>query len=668
MGICLASSWNTDLVKQVGHAIGHEAKEYGVDLLLAPGMNLLRNPLCGRSFEYYSEDPFVTGSMATAMTLGIQSQGVGVCAKHFAVNSQESDRDRVDERVSQRALRELYLKGFEMLVKKGKPWALMSSYNKINGVYAQNNKELLTTILRDEWGFNGMVVTDWIGVRSDLPVWTEPDAGNELLMPGYSRQVREIIAAVKDGRLSEKILDREVRRILQYIVKTPRFHNYQYSNQPDLKADANISRQASTEGMVLLKNEAVNGNPALPLSGVKTVALLGVNSYDFLSGGLGSGSLHVPYVVDLKEGLNKEGVSTTEQLTKIYESYIPYALQKLHADMNPEMWFLYTGKPKLPEVELSSRCIEQACDKADAAIITIGRQAGEGMDRDIATDFQLSPAELSMIDRASSVFHQHNKPVIVILNSGAALETASWRDKADAILVAWQPGEEGGAAIADILLGKVNPSGHLTQSWPLSIYDDPSTKNYPQKPDYYNMIYKFSKGQLQGVNYSNHEEDIYVGYRYYDTFKKKTAYPFGYGLSYSSFSFSNVQAGVRDDGLDVTVTVKNIGSKAGKQVAQVYVSAPGAILQKPAKELKAFAKTKELKPGESQTLSMHIDRRELASFDEAHSQWVGEAGVYRILVGDNVENILGEAKVKLNQYTEKVHNVMRPTEEQQLLH
>ena len=668
VGTCLASTWNTELVEQVGRCIGNETLEYGCDVVLGPGMNLHRSPLCGRNFEYYSEDPIVTGIIGTAMVKGIQSQGVGVSAKHFAVNSQESDRTRVNERLSQRALRELYLRGFEKMVRNSHPWTLMASYNRINGVYAQNNKELLTTILRDEWGFDGIVMTDWIGIRPDLPTWTEPDAGDDLLMPGYGKQAEAIVEAVKDGKLSESVLNREVKRILEYIVKTPRFRGYKFSNKPDLKAHAEVTRQSSTEGMVLLKNTAFGrGETTLPLKNVKKVALFGVNSYDFMSGGLGSGCVNVPYVVDMKQGLKNVGIETTKQLTDIYENYIAYAKLKLKADKNPEMWFLDQGQPKLPEIEISRRCAEASCREADAAIITIGRQAGEGMDRDIKTEFNLTDDEKSMIERVSSVYHQAGKPVVVILNSGSVMETASWRDAVDAILVAWQPGEEGGNSVADVLTGKVNPSGHLTMTWPISAYDVPSTTNFPQTPEYYNFTEKYAAGYMKGVNFTNHDEDIYVGYRYFDTFGKTVAYPFGYGLSYTTFKFSNLKASAKGDKVNVSVTVTNTGKTAGKQVAQIYVSAPKGNIEKPKRELKGFAKTRSLKPGESQTLNITLDRRDLTSFDEANSQWLGNAGDYAIEVGDNVENIASSVNVKLAEYTEKVHNVMKPDAKLNLL-
>lgn len=657
VGTCLASTWNTDLVRKVGEAIGNETLEYGCDVVLGPGMNLHRNPLCGRNFEYYSEDPVVTGLMGTAFVLGVQSQGVGVSAKHFAVNSQESDRTRVDERLSQRALRELYLKGFEMMVRKSNPWTIMSAYNKVNGVYAQGNKDLLTNILRNDWGYKGIVETDWIGKREDLPVEQEVAAGNDLMMPGYPAQVKDIVNAVKSGKLDVNDVDRNVRRMLEYIVKTPRFKGYKYSGEPDLKAHAAITRQSSTEGMVLLKN-----NAALPIRGLKTVALFGVNSYDFMSGGLGSGAVNVGYSVDMVTGLKNIGVATTPQLTEIYQNYVKYAKAKLKADKNPMMWFLNQGQPKLDEIDITERCVANEEPKADAAIITIGRQAGEGMDRQINGEFNLSKTEQDMIFRVSDAFHAKGKKVIVIINSGSVMETASWRDRVDAILVAWQPGIEGGNSVADILTGKVNPSGKLTMTWPIAATDHPSTANFAKEYDMY--TYKnmegWGKGNIPGVDFSNHEEDIYVGYRYFDTFKKDVAYPFGFGLSYTTFEMGKPSVKANGKNIEVSVIVKNTGKVAGKQVAQVYVTAPKGAYEKPAKELKTFGKTRELKPGESQTLKMTLEKRDLASFDEANSQWKVDAGNYLFQVGTDVESIKGTATLKVAEYTEKTSSACAP--------
>ena len=661
IGSCLASTWNTDLVSKVGEAIGNETMEYRCDVILGPGMNLHRNPLCGRNFEYYSEDPLLTGKIAAAYINGVQSQGAGVSAKHFAVNSQETDRTSVDERVSQRAAREIYLRGFEIAVRESNPWTIMASYNKINGEFSMGNHDLLTKILRDDWGYQGIVMTDWIGIREGLPTIREVQAGNDLMEPGQPAQVEEIIKGVKDGKLPIADVDRNVRRMLEYIVKTPSFHKYPASNAPDFKAHAAITRQSAAEGIVLLKN-----NGTLPWKeNVKTVALFGENSYDFLSGGTGPGCVHPPYVIDMLEGLKNAGIQSSPTLTDIYRKYIDYARVKFQAERHPAKWYQneYFGQQKYPEFGLSPIAIGKEVQTADAAIITIGRQAGEGVDRDIDTEFNLIPEEHALIVDVCNAFHQSGKPVIVIINSGSVIETASWSGYPDAILCAWQPGMEGGNSIADLLTGKVNPSGKLTMTWPLAATDHPSTKNFPGALDDYTFqMMVGNNAPIPGHAYTNHEEDIYVGYRYFDTFNRDVAYPFGYGLSYTTFEFSKPSCRVDGRGttVNITVTVKNTGNLAGKEVAQVYVQAPKGRLEKPVQELKAFAKTRELKPGESQTLTMAVPVRDLASFDEANSQWLTEAGTYTFRIGSSSRDIQATASVTLKEYTEKTTNALAP--------
>ena len=668
IGSCLASTWNTELVKKVGEAIGNETKEYRCDVILGPGMNLHRNPLCGRNFEYYSEDPLLTGKIASAYIQGVQSQGAGVSAKHFAINSQETDRTAVDERVSQRAARELYLRGFEIAVRESDPWTIMASYNQVNGQYSMGNHDLLTKILRDDWEYKGIVMTDWIGIRQGLPTISEVHAGNDLMEPGQPAQVDEIIAGVKNGKLNMADVDRNVRRMLEYIVKTPSFHKYPASNNPDFKAHAAITRQSAAEGIVMLKN-----NGALPWKNgaIKTVALFGENSYDFLSGGTGSGCVHPPYVVDMLEGLKNAGITSSATLTDIYRKYIEFAKVKFQAERHPAKWYQMEmfGQQKYPEIAIDPICVNKELNNADAAIITIGRQAGEGVDRDITTEFNLIPEERNLIVDVCNAFHSAGKPVIVIINSGSVIETASWSGYPDAILCAWQPGMEGGNSIADLLTGKVNPSGKLTMTWPISATDHASTKNFPGNIDDYTFkMMVGSKVPIPGHAYTNHDEDIYVGYRYFDTFKQNVAYPFGFGLSYTTFAFSKpVVKAKGKDAVEVSITVKNTGSVSGKEVAQVYVKAPEGKLEKPAQELKAFAKTRELQPGESQVLTMTIPVRDLASFDEADSQWFTEAGTYTFRIGNSSRNIAVTASIKLAEYTEKTTNALAPKQKLNLL-
>ena len=667
IGSCLASTWNTELVNQVGQAIGNETKEYRCDVILGPGMNLHRNPLCGRNFEYYSEDPLLTGRIAAAYINGVQSQGAGVSAKHFAVNSQETERTAVDERLSQRAARELYLRGFEIAVRESNPWTIMASYNKINGEFSMGNHDLLTKILRDDWGFKGIVMTDWIGIREGLPTTREVQAGNDLMEPGQPAQTKEIVEGVKSGKLDIKDVDRNVRRMLEYIVKTPSFHKYPATNSPDFKAHAAITRQSAAEGIVLLKN-----NGTLPWKGgIKTVALFGENSYDFLSGGTGSGCVHPPYVVDMLQGLENAGIKSSPVLTDIYRKYIEFAKVKFQAERHPAKWYQreYFGQQKYPEISISPIAINNEVSTADAAIITIGRQAGEGVDRDIDTEFNLIPEERALITDVCNAFHQAGKPVIVIINSGSVIETASWSQYPDAILCAWQPGMEGGNSIADLLTGKVNPSGKLTMTWPIAATDHASSKNFPGQIDYYSFKDMVANRRpIAGHTYTNHEEDIYVGYRYFDTFQKDVAYPFGFGLSYTTFEMTKpVVKAKGKDAVEVSITVKNTGSVAGKEVAQVYVQAPKGRLEKPVQELKGFAKTRSLQPGESQTLTIVIPVRDLASFDEAGSQWLTEAGTYTFRIGASSRDIQATASLKLNEYTEKTSNALAPQQKLRLL-
>ena len=675
IGTCLASTWNTELVGRVGEAIGNETKEYRCDVILGPGMNLHRNPLCGRNFEYYSEDPLLTGKIAAAYINGVQSQGAGVSAKHFAVNSQETDRTGVDERVSQRAARELYLRGFEIAVRESQPWTVMSSYNRVNGQYSMGNHDLLTKILRDDWGFKGIVMSDWIGIRRGLTTVSEVQAGNDLMEPGQPAQVQEIIDGVKNGQLDIKDVNRNVRRMLEYIVKTPSYNKYPYTNKPDLTAHAAITRQSACEGIVLLKNNGTlpwNSQFSIPHSqSIKTVALFGENSYEFLSGGTGSGCVHPPYVVDMLTGLKNAGIMSSPVLTDIYRKYIEFARVKFQAERHPGKWFQteMMGQQKYPEIGLSPIAINKEVSKADAAIITIGRQAGEGIDRDIATEFNLVPEEHALIMDVCNAFHAQGKPVIVVINSGSVIETASWSGYPDAIICAWQPGMEGGNSIADILTGKVCPSGRLTMTWPLAATDHPSTKNFPLNDDLFSFSNMKNDGRpVPGHDYTNHEEDIYVGYRYFDTFGRQVAYPFGYGLSYTTFDYSKPTAKVNGDLVTVSVNVKNTGSMAGKEVAQVYVTAPRGSIEKPAKELKAFAKTRELQPGESETLTMVIPVRLLASYDEVGSQWISEAGTYNVQIGASIADIRATVPFTLAKtYTEETTRALKPQQKLNLL-
>lgn len=653
VGTSLACSWNKDLIYNVGKSIGNEVKEYGVDLLLAPGLNIMRNPLGGRNYEYYSEDPIVSGMVAAAYVNGVQSEGVGADIKHYAANSQETNRLAVNEVVDQRSLREIYLKGFEIAVKESKPWTVMSSYNKLNGKFTQQDKDLLTTILRDEWGFDGIVITDWTPKRdTHTQIW----AGNDLMAPGYPTQSFEVVDKVKSGELSEADLDICVKRILEFIVKTPRFKGYKFSNKPDMKAHAAITRQSATEGMVLLKND----NDALPLKNVETAAIFGATSYYFLAGGLGSGHVYKPYVVELVEGIENAGLKVTEDLKDMYNKYREFKL------VNGPMTNTMTGsrgQKRIPELYLPMFTIENQAKKSDVAIITISRQAGEGADRQIENDFNLTNEEREMLQNICEAYHSLGKKVIVVLNTGVVIETDSWKNLPDAILLAWQPGQEGGNSVADVLMGKENPSGKLTMTWPISCTDVPSTKNFPAHgvPQAVAGYPYGGQTTVKNKDYTLHAEGLNIGYRYFHTNNVKVSYPFGYGMSYTTFAYSKPVVKAVKDGFEASIVVTNTGKVAGKESVQLYVSAPAGGLDKPACELKSFNKTKKLNPGESETLTFKVDNYTLASFNTALSQWETAAGKYTITFGASVEDPRGTGVYNVAKAQAwPVHNVLAP--------
>ncbi|GHU70533.1 hypothetical protein FACS189413_11000 [Bacteroidia bacterium] len=643
----LASTWNTELVENVGKAIGNEVLEYGADVLLAPALNIHRNPLCGRNFEYYSEDPLISGKTTAAIVRGVQSNGVGTSIKHFFANSQEINRFGNDALISQRALREIYLKGFEIAVKESNPWTLMTSYNLVNGVYTSEDREILTNVLRNEWGFKGVVMSDWFGGKTaPLQIY----AGNDLLMPGRLDQKEAIIQAVRDGSLHESYLDTDVRRILNLILASPRFKGYRFSNKPDLKAHATVARQSAAEGMVLLKNEG----KALPLNkSVKKVAAFGVTSYNFISGGKGSGDVNKAYNVSLTDGLKNNKYMLNDDLKQKYETYIAEEKAKFKSDPdNPFTVFLSQRiKEWIPgEAELSS-----LAQKSDVAFITIGRSSGEFYDRKVDNDFNLTAEEQSLIHQTCKAFHEKGKKVIVILNICGVIETASWKSQPDAILLAWQAGQEGGNAVADILTGKVNPSGKLATTFPLNYQDVPSV-NFPSNytPEKSSMIGGRTKPVnpaewIPNVDYTVYGEDIFVGYRYYDTYNKTVSFPFGYGLSYTTFQYTNAQISNANGTITISVTVKNTGNIAGKEVVELYVAAPkNQFLSKPAKELKAFSKTKELAPGETQTIKLSVKTNDLASYDETAKSWITDAGNYRFLLGTSSADIREALEIDIN--------------------
>ena len=662
IGTLLASTWNTELVEQVGQAIGEEVKEYGADVLLAPALNIMRNPLCGRNFEYYSEDPVVAGKTAAAYITGVQKNDVGTSIKHFAANNQETNRMNNDAHISQRALREIYLKGFEIAIKESKPWTVMTSYNYINGTYASESKDLVETILRDEWGYEGTVMTDWFGGKDGAKqMW----AGNDMLQPGKAEQFDSIVAGVKSGKLDEADLDRNVARILNLVEKSPRYQGYKYSNKPDLKAHAAVTRQSAAEGMVLMKNEK-----ALPFAeNIKNVALYGITSYDFIAGGTGSGNVNHAYVVSLLDGMKNGGYSVSEDLKTAYETYIAEAKKTAEAaleeaakkDPKNAMLVKFLPQPLPAEKLFSANELTAQAQSSDVAVITLGRLSGEFLDRK-AADFNLSTSERQLLQQVCDVYHKANKQVVVLLNIGGVIETASWKDLPDAILCAWQAGQEGGNSVVDVLSGKQSPSGKFTMTWPIKFTDAYSSKNFPIDQDpRIDMLNQGQKGNVKNVDYTDYEEDIYVGYRYFDSFEVPVSYPFGFGLSYTTFEYSDAKIAEKDDAYEISVIVKNTGSLEGKEIVELYISAPdNKAANKPAKELKAYAKTKALKAGESETVTLTVKAANLASFDEVTSAWVVAEGEYQFLVGASSQDIKATLTANAKGLQIKANNVMKP--------
>lgn len=627
IGTLLASTWNVELIEEVGEAMGNEALEYGIDVILAPGANIHRSPLCGRNFEYYSEDPLLTGEIGAAMVNGIESNGVGTSVKHYVANNQETNRNQNDALISERAFREIYLKGFEIIVEKSQPWTLMSSYNKVNGTYASESRYILTDILRDDWGFEGIVMTDWFGGKNPS---AQIHAGNDLLEPGTRKQHKALKKAARNGELSEEDINTSAGRILKLVLNSRKMESYAYSNNPDLKAHAQVTRQSASEGMVLLKNDG-----SLPFKGVKNIALFGTTSYDFIAGGTGSGDVNEAYTVSLEEGLSNAGFEINKTAKELFEEH-----KKAHAEAfeKPEGTLTAMMTPYTPpDMILTSEQVEQVVSTADVAIVTIGRNSGEGGDRVEKDDFLLSAKEKDMLKNVNESFHAAGKKVVVVMNIGGVIETASWKDQPDAILLAWQGGQEGGNSVADILSGKVNPSGKLPMTFPIALADHASSDNFPMDGLPMSLASMMSRNKenstdelVANVDYTKYEEGIYVGYRHFDKHQVDVSYPFGYGLSYTDFAYENMKVELMDGSIHISLRVENTGQVPGKEVVEIYVSKPDTEIDRPVQELKAFAKTPLLSSGESTDVHIRIPVEDLSYWNEEASGWTLEGGSYTI--------------------------------------
>lgn len=642
VGIHLASTFNPQVVRKVGAAMGNEVLEYGVDVLLAPGVNIQRNPLCGRNFEYYSEDPVAAGLTAAAFIEGVQSQGVGTSLKHFAVNSQEVNRLANDAIVSERALHEIYLRNFEIAVRKAGPWTIMTSYNYINGTHATECKWMLEDLLRGQWGFEGAVMTDWGG---GYRMASAVAAGNDMIQPGADKYYNEILDALHDGTLSRQDLDRSVLRVLELVARSPKARGYVPGNNPDMASHAQVALEAAQEGIVLLKRNA------LPLASSGKIALFAVGSYDFIAGGTGSGDVHRPYVVNLQDGLKKAGFSMDEGVDAFYSEYMKEERSRTDVINKSLPWYV-------PHERALEACpagvIKASAQTSSAAIVTFSRISGEGKDRIEGMDFELDGREIQLLKTVSEEFHACGKKVVVVLNICGAVQTASWRDMADDILVCWLPGQEGGTAVADVVSGRVNPSGRLPISFPMKYTDDPSSSDFPQiipdKPFNYSHYRNFRDGRIRrdikDIDYTEYKEDIFVGYRYYVTRDVEVAYPFGYGQSYTTFAWDGFSVKKSDDGAFVAkIKVTNTGECSGKDVVQLYVKAPSSSLEMPARELKGYAKTPLLAPGESAEMEIDVPEEYIAYYDPQRHGWITPKGKYTFIAARDAVTIVRKCTV-----------------------
>ncbi|MFK8258640.1 beta-glucosidase [Erwinia sp. AnSW2-5] len=614
VSIAMAATWDPALIQRVGGAIGDEARQYGVDLMLGPAINIQRNPLNGRNFEYFSEDPWLNAMITVSYINGMQAQGVGAVVKHFAANNQETRRQTVNEIIYPRALREIYFPGFEYAMEKAQPWGVMSSYPSINGTPASQNVWLLKDVLRDQWKFNGLVMSDWYGVSDPVRALQN---GNDLNMPGglskkdtpfLSRNTDPkdvILAGIKSGEISQQQIDQNVRNILSVVIKTHRFKDGEPTSNPQPADHALLARQSAADAMVLLKNDSAT----LPLTTSLRVATFGRNVSNFFVVGGGSAEVNIDpkRLVTLPQGLKNAGLTLID-----------------------------AAEGQTLNEQASDATITRAAQQSDMALISIGRSSTEGADR---YSMAMHADEVAMIARVSAAFHQQNKKVVVLLNIGAPIEMASWEQHADAILLTWQPGEQAGNAVADILSGKVNPSGKLPLTFPKRLEDSPSFGNYP--------------GSAKTVIYG---EGIYVGYRAFDIRQIAPMYPFGYGLSYSDVQYGKASPDKpvfnidKQDSITISIPLNNLSQRDSKEVVQLYVHDEASRLDRPVQELKAFEKV-SLAAGAEQQVTLKLDKRSFSYFDEDKNDWVLEPGRFTLRIGSSSRDIRTEVPLIVTSST-----------------
>ena len=583
---CLAATWDAGLSHAMGQALAEEAIALDVDVVLGPGVNMKRTPVCGRNFEYFAEDPFLAGKLAASLINGVQSKGVGTSLKHFAANNQETERMTINAEVDERTLREIYLPAFEIAVKEAQPWTVMCAYNRLNGVYGSENHALLVDLLKGEWGFEGFVVSDWGAVHDRVAALR---GGVDLEMPGpRARRVRAVVEAVRSGQLAEAVLDEAVRRILRIVFMadaTPK-------GAPFAAGDHHaLARKIAGEGMVLLKNDGI-----LPLKGAGSIAVIGRAAQEPHFQGHGSSHIN-PTQVDAPFA-ELEKLAGGARLT--YSEGYP-------ADDSSQ-----------PALIAAAVAAAQAAEVALLYIALPTFKESEGYDR---ADLDLTAHQVALIQAVTAAQPRS----VVILNNGSAVTMSAWIDGAAAVLEAWMMGQAGGGAIADILFGVVNPSGKLAETFPLRLADTPAYLNHP--------------GEYGQVSYG---ERLFIGYRYYDAKQQPVLFPFGYGLSYTSFDYAAPRVSARSfrdvDGVSVSVDVTNLGPVAGKEIVQVYVHDRTASLLRPRKELKGFAKV-ELQPGETKTVTIPLDFRAFAFYHPGFGQWITEDGEFDLLIGASSTDI-----------------------------
>ncbi|MCT4686529.1 glycoside hydrolase family 3 C-terminal domain-containing protein [Vallitalea sp.] len=592
-GVGLASSWDRDLVQKVGVALGEETQSENVSVLLGPAVNIKRSPLCGRNFEYFSEDPYLSTQIAKHHILGVQSQGVGTSIKHFAANNQEYKRMSVNTLVDERTLREIYLASFETAIKEAKPWTVMCAYNKLNGTYCADNYKLLTEVLRNDWGYEGLVISDW-GAEDDRVEGIK--AGMDLEMPGNGGlNDKKIVEAVKNGTLDEKVLDKVVNRILELVFKG--IENARNMNF-DKKEHDLLARKVASECMVLLKNN----DKILPMDKNKKVAVIGELANNPRYQGGGSSHINPTFLHNALEEMKKLG---TVSFAKGY-------------DINVDE----------PSQELENEAINLAKD-SEVVVVFVGlpdRYESEGYDR---RHMQMPENQVHLIEELSKV----NENIVVVLSNGSPIEMP-WINSVKTVLEGYLGGQAGGGAVADIIYGKVNPSGKLAETFPIRLKHNPSSLNYP--------------GKENKVCYN---EGLFVGYRYYDAKDIDTLFPFGHGLSYTTFEYTDIEINKNEiqdsEKVEVTVTVKNTGDLAGKEVIQIYVRDIESSVIRPVKELKDFAKV-QLVPGEEKKVKFILNKRSFAYYNVDIKDWHVETGEFQILAGSSVVNLPLKTNIRVN--------------------